>query len=349
MRIILQIVLFSFLIVSCDKERYQYDIKDFRKEIRPALKSLSKEESLPVKDTLARNFIELNASKEELVKLMEFKKPLIRVLAYSTIVNRQEPDYYELLLNHLSDTARVHWWVFDDVIEFKQVSDLMIRKAHAQKGLSPIQKKHLVEKVLLENSYLDISTWMIQDVEPNELYYDLLKLRTKTKGKYCGEQLSACFALSKFKKVEDVNLLYEIFKENLVEGNCMMWIFRSIEKFPNEKFYPLLENYFEKNIKNKLTSNKNINDDVLYFVRAVAAYRNEKALAILRYVEQNNTFINKPYWPPYNKQYVYKAILINYDPIFDDLKNHLKKEFNEDDINRFIRLDLLEYKEIPNW
>ena len=350
MKTVLQIIIFSIFFISCKEEKYKYDISDFRTELRPSLKSLSKEKSLPSKDTIARNFIEKNATKEELIKLMESKNPLLRVIAYRTIVNKQEPEYFDLLTNHLSDTAKVTWWYYEDAGSNFNVSDLMIRKAHNKNGLSPIQKKHLVEKVLLEYPYLETSTWMIQDINPNEKFYNLIKKRAGLKSDKCGEQLSACFALSKFKHKEDVNLLYQVFNQNITNEYCITWIFRSIEKYPNDKFFPILEDYFNRKIKSKLLPEENIFDDVLYFSRAVAAYKNENALTILKYIEQNNTYINKPYWPPSNKKYVYKAMLINYDKIYDDLIKQIQSEFKKEDLDKLgFGRQLLEYDEESNW
>lgn len=351
MKTVFQIIFFSIFIISCKVEKYKYEISDFRKELRPSLESLSNEESLPTKDTVARDFLEENATKDELIKLMDSKNPLLRIIAYRTIVNRQEPEYFDLLLRHLSDTARVKWWVFDDVLQYKQVSDLMIRTAHYKNGLSPIQKKYLVEKVLLEHPYLDISTWMIQDINPDEKYYNLIKSRAQTKREYCGDQLSACYALSKFKKDNDVDLLYNVFDVDLKNDECVKLIFRSIETFPNEKFYSLLEQYFEMKIKGKLSPKENIYDEVLYFSRAVASYKNKNALSILKYIEQNNTYVNHPYWPPANKEYIYKALLINYDPVYDDLIQQLQKEFDKEELDRigYLRRDLIEPNEKPEW
>jgi len=350
MKTVYQIIIFSIFFTSCKEEKYKYDISDFRTELRPSLKSLSKEKSLPSQDTIARNFIEKNATKEELIKLMDSKSPLLRVIAYRTIVNRQEPEYFDLLTKHLSDTAKVTWWYYEDAGNNFYVSDLMIRKAHDKNGLSPIQKKYLVEKVLREHPYLETSIWMIQDITPNEKYYNLIKKRAGLKRDRCGEQLSACFALSKFKKKEDVNLLYEVFNQNIKNEYCTTLIFRSIEKYPNEKFFPILEDYFNRKIKGKLSTEENIFDDVLYFSRAIASYKNENALSILKYIEQNNTYINKPYWPPSNKEYVYKALLINYDTIYNDFIKQIAKEFKKEDLSKFrFGQDLLEYNEKPNW
>lgn len=147
-----------------------------------------------------------------------------------------------------------------------------------------------------------------------------------------------------------MNFLYQIFEESIKNENCTQWIFRSIEKYPDYKFFPILKYYFEKKIKNKLSREENIDDDVLYFSRAVSAYKNEKALQILKYTEQNNTYINKPYWPPSNKKYVYKAMLINYDTIYQDFIRHVQKEFKKEDIDRIgFGQELFEYEERPGW
>ncbi|WEK68530.1 MAG: hypothetical protein P0Y62_11780 [Candidatus Chryseobacterium colombiense] len=345
-----KIIIFSFFFVSCKEEKYKYDIFDFSTELQPSLKSLSNEKSLPSKDTIARKFIEKHATKEELIKLMDSKNPILRVIGYKTIVNRQEPEYFDLLKNHLSDTAKVTWWYYEDAGSKFNVSDLMIRKAYEKNGLSPIQKKYLVEKVLLEHPYLETSTWMIQDINPNEKYYNLIRKRAKLKSARCGEQLSACFALSKFKKKEDLNLLHQIFEQNINNDYCITWILRSIEKYPDEKFFPILEDYFNKKIKGKLSAKDNIFDDILYFSRAISAYKNERVLRILKYIEQNNTYINKPYWPPSNKKYVYKAILINYDKIYDDLIKQLQSEFKKEDLDKLgFGRQLLEYDEESDW
>ena len=58
MKTILQLIILSIFFISCKEEKYKYDISDFRNELRPSLKNLSKEKLLPSKDTIARNFIE---------------------------------------------------------------------------------------------------------------------------------------------------------------------------------------------------------------------------------------------------------------------------------------------------
>jgi len=320
------------LSLSCRKE---YDVNDFSGNLKPYLERLSKEKAIPVSDTVAKNFLERNASKEELIKLMDAKKPLLRVVAYRAIINRSESEYFDLLINHLSDTAKVAWWYYEDAGSYFSVSDLMIRKAFDKNGLSPIQKKVLTERVLLKHSYLEISNWMIQDIDPDEKYYHLIKERAKTKSKDCGNQLTSCYALSKFRKKQDGKLLLSVFEQN-INGYCLENIFKSIEIFPDAVFFPLLKSNFQDNIKDKLSEKKNLDNNVLYFVKAVAAYKNSEALEILNYIAQNNTYINKGFWPPANKTYVLKALKIHYTPVYDPLIKEIEKEMNPCDLKSLI-------------
>ncbi|WP_180277275.1 hypothetical protein [Chryseobacterium sp. 52] len=343
-------ILFIFcMLISCKKK---YETDDFRTELKPYLERLSKEKHLPVSDTTAMNFIEKNATQEELIKLMNFQKPLLRVLSYRIIVKRGEPEYFNILLDHLDDKDQVIWWYYEDAEGRFTVSDLMIRKAQEKNGLSPIQKKFLVQKVLLEHPDLETSDWMIQNINPEEKYYKLIKSRAALTDQQnnCGKRLGAAFALSKFKKKEDVEFLHNIFK-NHTNDYCADWVFRGIETFPDEKFFPILETYFEQKIINKLTEAENIYPDILYFARAVAAYKNKRSTEILNYIETHNTYRNK--WSaglPSNKEYVLKATLIHYDKMYDDMISRIKKEMNPCDANKIgFGLILQEHEEDRTW
>ena len=345
---IISILLWACILVSCKKESLS-EVDDFRKELRPYLEKLSKEKTVPGSTNMARSMLNKTATKEELIQLMNFEKPVVRVIAYREIVNRGEPEYFDLLIKHLDDKGKVVWWYYEDAGGYFMVSDLMIRKAHDKDGLSPIQKKFLVEKVLLEHPYLEASDWMIQDIEPNERYYKLIKERAQTVNEKCGIQLGACFALSKFRKKKDVNLLYDIFSKNINNDLCVDFIFKSIERFPDERFFPLLKLYFENKIKGKLNAENNITEEILLFANAVAAYRNKEALEVLQYLEQHDTYINKGFWPPSNKEYVLVALLFHYDKMYDELLSKVKGELNECDQKNLESRYREEYKERKYW
>lgn len=246
---------FILTIVGCgQKEKYPYKISDFRPELKKHIQKIIAEKELSYNpDTLALNFLKDSCSKDELLKLMNFENPLVRVRAYRTIVNRNEPDYFPILLNHLDDTAKVTWWYYDDAAGNFMVSDLMIRKAESERKLTRTQKDSLVDIVLTKHAYLDVAGWMIQDIEPQEKYYSIIKEKSQVKTDRCGVQLGACYALSKFKKKKDLEFLRNVF--NNLENPCEDWIFRSIEENPNEIYFPILKTYFNETVKKKKTTN----------------------------------------------------------------------------------------------
>ena len=220
----------------------------------------------------------------------------------------------------------------------------MIRKAIESKKLSQDEKQILVDSVLSKHSYLEASNMMLRNTGPNEKYYALIIKRANLKTNRCGEQLGACYALSKFKNEEDIELLKNVFKGS--DDICISWTFKAIENFPNSSFFPILENYYQNKIVNKLGPDKNIDDDVLYFCRAVAAFKSQKSLKILEYIESNNTYINAPYWPPYNKSYVFKAVNKFDSPIYRKLKDKIKSTLSKDELRTILTPG---YNEAENW
>jgi hypothetical protein len=333
-------------IAGCGQiEKYPYKISDFRPELKIHIQNIIAEKQLSYHpDTLALSFLKYNCTKEELLKLLRFENPLVRVRAYRTLIYRNEPNFFSTLLNHLDDTTKVTWWYYDDAAGSFMVSDLMIRKAIESKKLSQDEKQILVDSVLSKHSYLETSDMMIQNTGPNEKYYALIKQRAKLKTNRCGEQSGACYALSKFKKKEDTELLKNAFNDS--DEICISWTFKAIENFPDISFFPILENYYQNKIVNKLGPDKNIDDDVLYFCRAVAAFKNQESLKILEYIELNNTYINTPYWPPYNKRYVFKAINKFNSPIYSKLKDKVKSTLDKDEIKTILAPG---YNEEENW
>lgn len=336
----LSILFIAIILSSCgDKNPYPNEISDFRTELQEPLKKLAKEKSLPSHDTIARNFIEDNCTKEELVNIMKCESPILRVVAYKCIVNRNEKDYFEILLGHLSDTTKVEWWYYDDAGGNFMASDLMIRKAEAERKLNRVQKNILIDSVLLKHPYLEVADWMIVEIDPQEKYYSLIKQKAQLKTDDCG-QLGRCYALSKFRKKEDLNFLKEQFSK--FDYPCDDYIFQSIEDNPNEIYFPILQKYMETVIKKQ----KQQGSDVLkYYCRAVAAYKNEESLALLNEVLNDKNYPDTWYFK-YNVDDVFRAIHKHKAPVYDGLYSKLKPKMSS-----FVMkyLDKPDYSERKTW
>lgn len=323
MKKITYIILIS-IIFSCGREKpYPNKISDFRSELQIYLKKLAAEKKLPSSDTIARNFIKENCTKEELLKLLNCEDPILRVIAYRTLVNKNEKDYFKVLLGHLSDTTKVEWWYYEDAADNFMVSDLLIRKAEDSRKLTQTEKSILVDSVLLKHTYLDVSNWMIQDIEPNERYYSIIKQKSKLKTDRCGVQLGACYALSKFKKEEDLEFLKKIF--NSQKDFCGDWIFKSIEVNPNQIYFPILKKYFDETVKKKKQFSY---DDLKYYCRAIAIYKNQESLELLMELLDKKNYPDTWYFK-HNEEYVFTAIHKYKGPIYDDLHKMLKPKMSE--------------------
>lgn len=309
---------------SCVRnEEYPYKISDFRSDIRKQLKKLATDNQLPSKDKNALNFLEKECTKEELLQILNCENPLLRVIAYRSIVNRKEKDYYKILLKHLNDTAKVTWWYYEDAADNFSVSDLMIRKAVEGNKLTQKEKNELVDSVLLKHPYLEISTWMIQEIDPQEKYYSLIRKKANIETAECGGQMSACYALSKFKRKADIQFLKEKFSNcDLV---CSEWVFKSIIAFPDSAFLPVLTKYFEKNIKKKKQQSY---DELKNYCIALAQYRNQQSLTILTSLIKEKTYPDSWYLPQ-NKEYVLKAIEKYPSPLYKKIYGELKSEIHD--------------------
>lgn len=340
MKKITYIILIS-IIFSCGREKpYQNKISDFRSELQIHLKKLAAEKKLPSSDTIARNFITENCTKEELLKLLKCEDPILRVIAYRTLVNKNDKDYFKILLGHLSDTTKVEWWYYEDAADNFMVSDLLIRKAEDSRKLTQTEKNILIDSVLLKHSYLDVSNWMLRDIEPNEKYYSVIKRKSKVKTDRCGEQLGACYALSKFKKKEDLEFLKTIF--STIESPCEDWIFKSIEENPNDIYFPILKKFLDKTIKKKKQSSS---DDLKYYCRAIAKYKNKESLALLTEILEKSNYPDTWYFK-YNEENVFRAIHKYQEPIYGDLYKNLKPKMSEYVMEY---LDKPDYTEKKTW
>jgi hypothetical protein len=314
------------VIVGCEQqEKYSYKISDLRPELKKHIQKIIAEKELSYNpDTLALNFLKDSCTKDELLMLMNFENPLVRVRAYRTIVNRNEPDYFPILLNHLDDTTKVTWWYYDDAAGDFMVSDLMIRKAESERKLTRTQKDSLVDIVLTKHAYLGIAGWMIQDIEPQEKYYSIIKQTTQKKINSC-QDLSNTYSLAKFKKQEDIPLIKKNFSEYTDNPYCNNNYFKAIEVFPDTAFFPLLTKYFDKVIKKQ---KQQTSDDLKYYCRAVAQYKTQRSLDILIALTRKEIYPDSWYYS-YNQENVFRAIHKYKSPIYDSLYNALKPKMDE--------------------
>lgn len=326
-----RLLIFAFLsltVVSCVRfEKYPYKTSDFRPELRKHLQSIIAEKTLLYSETSTSYFLRDSCSKDELLKLMLFKEPLVRLKAYRAIVFRSDIDQFPILLNHLDDTSKVMWGTSDHTSDSVTVADIMIGTSRT--FLTKPQKNKLIDVVLTKHFYLGNAQWIIADIEPQERYYSTIK-------KLAQKKLNSCFdpnytlGLAKFKKQTDIPLIKKnisVFDQNI---SCFYNNFNVIEAFPDTAFFPILTNYFEQIIK---VHKQKDSYELHYYCRAVAQYRNAKSLAILIALTKSETYPDSVYLEK-NKEYVFRAIHKYKSPIYDNLYNTLKPQMDDYIIER---------------
>jgi hypothetical protein len=331
MKVFIAAVTLTFL-WSCN------DTSSFRPQLASRIKILCSETELGNNDAASLAFLRDSCTREELVQLVSYKDPLVRVLSYRALVNRNEPGFFELLKNHLSDTVKLTWWYYDDACGIFTVADLMTRKA--LRKLDRAQKDTLIELVLLRHPYLDVADWMIQEIKPDPKYYSIIKSRAGSQSDRCGIPKGACYALAKFKKQEDIGMLKEKFAS--LDDGCFEWTFKAIEVFPDTSFYPILVAYFESNIRKNKQSGS---DDLKYFCRALAQYKTPGSLSILRALTKKETYPDSWYLSG-NKEFVFQSVYKYYTPLYKHIYEELKPQMSE-----FVMeyLDKPDYTENTNW
>lgn len=337
--IILVLSLIAFF--GCKKEKkYSVKVSDFRPELSKRLAQFKAQGQLNYsQDTILLNYFRDSCKKDELIKLLSAESPLLRILGYRTIVDRNEPDYFPILVNHLDDTAEVQWWYFDDAAGDFKISDLMIYKA--ARLLTRDQKDSLVDIVLRNHIYLDAAKAMMTEIRPQEKYYSIIKRQAEIKSASCHD-LSLTYAVAKYHKKEDIDFIMAKLSEFSDNPYCNEHIFKAIEVFPDTAFFPLLEKYFHSVIEKIKQQGYS---DLKYYCRAVAQYKSQKALKILKALTLSKTYPDDWYLPD-NKEFVFKAMHAYYSPLYKGLYNQLRPQMDSLVIES---LDKPEWEELPTW
>jgi hypothetical protein len=294
----------------------------FRPSLQTKVDRLSKDKELGYNDSASVSYLKDSCTKEELLKLLDYKVPIIRILAYRAIVNRNEKDFFDILRNHLSDTAQVTWWYFDDAAGDFMISDLMIRKV--ERKLSRKQKDTLIDFVMKNHNYLATAKWMMEEIEPQQKYYSIIKNKASLKSDNCHD-LGLSTAVAKFKKHSDIPFLRGKFSELTDNPYCNDNIFRAIEISPDSSFFSVLQYYFDNYIRKKKQSSY---DDLELYSRAVAQYQNDRALHILQALTEKSTYPDGWYLSQ-NKEYVFKALYKYNYPLYKNLYANLKTQMDK--------------------
>jgi len=301
--------------------------------IETQIKYLSKCKEIPnnLNDEIA--FFKDSCTKQQLLALMHFKKPIIRAFAFCAMLERKDIDVFPILRENLSDTTLIMWWYYSDAGNTVYLSDFYINKASNR--ISKSQLKELKNLILTKHSYLQNTYWIMEEMEPEERYYKLIKGFSQKKNDLCNRE-RAVLALSKFKKQEDLLFI----KHVIQKSECEFLSFKLIEHWPHEVFFNVLLDYAKTKI---LNDKRDVVFEIDDFCYATASYKNKKAAELLKKIITIENY-KKPTDLSNLKESVYRAVRFYNCTFYHELITNLNLE-----IDPYLELENDDYFERYNF
>ncbi len=258
-----------------NNEKYPYSIRDFKTGYRPYLEeTVSK--NLVGYDSCVR-FINNQFSDEELLKLSNSEHPTLRAVALEVLTERNSVDQFNIIKNHLDDTAIVVKDMGEFGVKFTTVSDNMIMETDFRDS-AEMQK--VLELVMAEHAYLSSAYSILIRLNRNPAYYPIILEMTKRVRSF--EEISdALYSLASYKKESDIPYI----REKLSNSLLLKESFGLIQEFPDSSYLHLLEKYARR-LYGTIYSNPyqeiiNNQEKALQFINAVASYKNKRSAHIL--------------------------------------------------------------------
>lgn len=242
------LLFFQFLLLfwSCKTDnKYNYAIKDFRKSLQPHLTNIVSKNIVMHYDSSLRHM----ATDEVLMQLSQSEHPVLRASAFREILNRNSFNHFDILMNHLDDTAIVETDAGEFGIWSRTVSDDILQEANWK---TKDEKNKTVEQVLTKHNYLRSAYTILEQLEPQEKYYQYVKdMATRPRRQTDdGDELNfddieyALYGLAKFKKQHDIKIIKKQMMENVWRLSDKS--FRLMKEFPDTTYFDVLQAYHRR-------------------------------------------------------------------------------------------------------
>lgn len=328
----LLLFLFVILFWTCKTDHDSYSIKDFKKPLQPFLTLIVSKGIVAGYDSSIR----FMTTDSELDQLTKSEHPVLRTYATSELMRRQPSNHFDILMNHLDDTAIIETNETEWGIEYKTVSDYLITDATLKNS---VDSSKLIEEVITKHNSLRFAYTILARIKPQEKYYLYIKDMASRPLKTvigCSEPANsyfefASFGLAKFKKKEDVKIIKKSLLENIWRLNEFSFLL--MEDFPDtaylevfEKYYPI---YYNQSICRRLRS-----DIAIAFINSIAIYKSERSERILSTIFNKNPFIKCSTSSGEIKEKLIYAIWDNDCEAYLKLRKLIEKEGKEYDQNK---------------
>jgi len=256
-----------------------------------------------------------NATESELIILTSHKNAAVRSYAFQALADRNSDKTFDVLLEHLKDTAELETLV-GCIGSSEQVGDFFLGVVYSpfnRKGTYELseRQKQLIDSILIfdDNITLWSKSRLISEHEPEEKYY------TRFREIYLKEKSSASLiALSKFKKESDKEFIIDWLTRKDTDEQYQG--LRALRNFIDDDFFQYLTKIHEQEIKKPTGFNYPL-IRMLYFV--LVQYQTEQTRELLEMSLQT-----KGSTYTYHSQYLWLALEKYPNPTFDGLQDRIK-------------------------
>ena len=278
------IFLFLLLFLSCKPEdKRLVAIRDFEPSLRPYLVDAAGTGVVGY-DT-ATLYIQKNATDKELVLLSRSEQPILRAIALSAMMDRPSFDHFSVIMDHLDDTAMVALDAGEWGFWRRTVSDYLVERCGKWK--TEADRARTIDAILLHHDYLRAAYTALPKVELSAAYYPHIRNMVQRDRDYA-EIEYALYALARYKKKEDIQLIKDIiFRNNgwrMTETS-----FGLIKDFPDTAYMETLEEYFPRRFYHTIC--RQGGDVAGVYIETVGSYKNDSSAAILKAILDQKPFM----------------------------------------------------------
>ncbi len=333
------------LLLSCKNEHsYTYAIKDFRKSIQPHLVKIVSKGIVSYYDSSLRDM----ATDKELKQLSQSEHPVLRAWAFREMFHRKSFDHFDILMNHLDDTAIVGFDHGEFGISYMTISDDILQEARWK---SKEYKNITINEVITKHNYLKSAYTILLQIEPQEKYYPLIKEMATRRRNYdeeYGEQGFedidyALYGLAKFKNNEDIKIIKALMLSNSWRMSELS--FRLMKEFPDTAYLEVFETYYPRNYYRSICMDRN-SDKAVGFINSIATYKTQRSAIILDSILNRKTSVNCPSDTNYITHQLSYAIWDNDCKAYSKLRKQIERRIQVYEKNK-LELSTVEPVDIP--
>lgn len=287
----LAFLLTTLLFWSCKTDnKYSYAIKDFRRSLQPHLTEIVSKGIVKYYDSSLQSIL----TDKDLIQLGQSEHPVLRASAFREMLQRNSFNHFDILMNHLDDTAIVATDAGEWGIWYRTVSDDIIKEA---KWKDTVDKNKTIDKVITEHNYLRSAYTALSKIQPQERYYAYIKDMATRKRKSIGDYNSswigdvefALYGLAKFRKQEDIKVIKDLLISNAWSMSEVS--FNLMKEFPDTSYLEVFETYFERNFYRNICIDGRV-DNAVHFVQTIATYKNNRSARILETILNKKPLVN---------------------------------------------------------